>query len=144
MNDEQIKKKKKIKVSLLHRTVIILPSQYTFLVVHLGNHCQLAGLFLLLAQWQQDIASTASYKGLPDPNVTHGPWSWAVQLCRLPSTMPSTGRQPAAPEPGGCHCLLTHRKLELGWVRDWPTIPCWVIASGCPRSTGNLNMLKLF
>lgn len=53
-------------------------------------------------------------------------------------------RPPAALEPGCCHCLLTHRKLEHGWVRDWLAIPYWVTASGCPRSTGNLNVLKLF
>lgn len=68
MNDEQIRKKK-IKVSLLKRTMSVHPFQYSFLVVYSGNHCQLSGFFPVLVQRQQGFAKTECYKGLPDPNV---------------------------------------------------------------------------
>lgn len=71
VNDEQIRKKKKkrIKVSLLKRTMSVHLFQYSFLVIYSGNHCQLSGFFLVLVQRQQGFANTECYKGLPDPNV---------------------------------------------------------------------------
>lgn len=77
----------------------------------------------------------------PDPRPWLQGWQPSLPGSRAPCHTQKGASCPSARPPS----LLDHKqKLQPGAVRDWPTSPCWGTASGCPRSTGNLSMLKLF
>lgn len=77
----------------------------------------------------------------PDPRPWLQGWQPSLPGSRAPCHTQKGASCPSARPPS----LLDHKqKLQPGGVRDWPTSPCWGTASGCPRSTGNLSMLKLF